>query len=198
MARKTQLRLLSERPAPEGDQDERRVIDAFPAPPPPVNDQLSADVLEILRKHNERVEGELRQTTALATAAIERVDGVVGRVEATEGVVQAIAAKTDQVEKGAQAAGQAILSQVSELVSADRMHARRQIAAASILAGLQSLGSRLAVAPALLALVAAVWLWSQILADPKPLQLIALALFGAVVVAPAIWLGRCRERKDAG
>jgi hypothetical protein len=200
MPRKTQLRLLSERAAPEiGDADDRSVIEAFPSAPPPAttDDGLAADILEILRKSHDRIEGEVRQATAVATAAVERAEGMAGRIEAAEGVVQAIAAKTEQIEKSAAASGQAVLTQVSQLLSTDRVQSR-QMAAAGIVAGLGSLGERLSKsliflverAPALLALAAAIWLFNGILADPKPLQLVTLGLFGAVVVAPAIWLGR--------
>jgi hypothetical protein len=199
MPRKTSLRLLDERPAPEiGDPDDRSVVEVFPGPPPPVaDDGLAADILEILRKSHDRIEGEVRQVSAVAAAAVERVDGAVGRIEAAEGVVQAIAAKTAEIEKSAAASGQAVLSQVSQLLSTDRAQSR-QMAAAGIVAGLGSLGEKLARSlvfaidrlPALLALAAAVWLFNGILADPKPLQLVTLGLFGAVVVAPAIWLGK--------
>lgn len=204
MPRKTQLRLLGEREV-AGDPDERNVIDAFPAPPPPANAEsaLASDILEILRKSHDRIEGEVRQTQALASAAIERVDSVVGRVEAAEGVVQAAAAKVGDANRKVEAAGQAVLSQVSQLLTTDRVQAR-QMAAAGVAAGLGSLGEKLGRAlefaieraPALISLVAAIWLWDRILPDPKPLQLVALGLFGAVVIAPAIWLGKCR-RSDA-
>jgi hypothetical protein len=201
MPRKTQLRLLSERPAPEtGDLDERAVIDVFSSAPPPAaaDDALANDILEILRKSHDRIEGEVRQAHAASAAALERVEGVVGRIEAAEGVVQAVAAKTAQVEQTAAASGQEILSQVSRLLTADRTQSR-QMAAASMVTGLAAFGERLGRAlafaveraPALLALAAAIWLFARILPDPKPLQLITLGLFGAVVIAPAIWLGRC-------
>lgn len=193
MPRKTTLRLLSERPAPEiGDPDDRSVIEAFPSAPPPAphDEGIAADILEILRKSHDRMESQVGQATAAASAAVERVT-------ATEGVVQAIAAKTEQIEKTSIASGQAVLNQVSQLLSTDRAQSR-QMAAAGIAAGLGMLGTKLAQAlvflveraPALLALAAAVWLFDGVLADPRPLQLVTLGLFGAVVVAPAIWLGK--------
>lgn len=188
MPRKTTLRLLAERPAPEiGDSDDRTVIEAFPSAPPPAttDEGIAADILDILRKSHDRMEGEVRQATAVASAAVERA-------AATEGLVQAMAAKTEQIAKDSDA-GKATLSQVSQLLSEDRVQSRQMAAA-----GLAALGEKLARslvflverAPAMLTLAAAVWLFNGILADPKPLQLVTLGLFGGVVVAPAIWLGK--------
>ena len=42
--------------------------------------------------------------------------------------------------------------------------------------------------PMLLTLGAAVWLWRQVLDDPTVLRLVGLGLFGALVIAPALWL----------
>lgn len=203
MPRKTELKLLSERPVPErGESDDRRVIEAFPAPPPaPVDNTLAEDVLEILRKSHERIASEVQQVRATAGVAVERADAATNRIATIEAVVQASAEKTAEVEKNVATAGQAMLSQVSQLMTQDRSQAR-QMAAAGLAAGLGALGERLARAlifaierlPALLALAAAIWLWNRILPDPQPLQLVALGLFGAVVIAPAIWLGQCKGK----
>ena len=196
MPRKTSLRLLSERVVPDdGEDGERSVIEAFPSAPAVADPVLADDILDILRKSHEKFEVEARQATAVATAAVERVDSALTRIEATEGLVKATAAKTEQIEQGVATATQSVVGQVSALLEADRKESK--VKAANIALGLDALGERLSQVlifligrlPALLALAAAIWLWHGVLDDPKPLQLVALGLFGAVVIAPAMWLG---------
>jgi len=42
-----------------------------------------------------------------------------------------------------------------------------------------------------------VWLWQRVLDDPSVLRLIGLGLFGALVIAPALWLS-IRRGGNAG
>lgn len=202
MPRKTSLKLLSERPAVNpGDVDERSVIEAFPSPPAriPENDLLAADVLEILKKSHDRIEGKANLAAATADEAILRVDNVASRIVDDGRRLDEVTAKVVAVEERAASDRQVVLNEVTGLLNADRVQAKR-IAAAGLTAALDSIAARLVAAlvfvieraPVMLSLLAAIWLWNRILPDPKPLQLVALGLFGAVVIAPSIWLGKFR------
>lgn len=194
MPRKTSLpaalRVVSER---EVDEDPRLVSEAFPAAVAPES-MLGNDILELLKKSHDRIAGEVHQATAVATEAIQRADAATARVG--EIVDQSASLKAD-----VQATGATILRQIND--AADKAATAKQATAAAVAisaGALRVLGERLAAlatfaidrAPALLALGAGVWLWHGAMADPKPMQLVGLGLFGAVVIAPAIWLSSRR------
>lgn len=190
MPRKTSLpaalRVVGER---EIDEDSRTVAEAFPATPATLApaDPLGSDILEILRKSHDRVAGEAHQATAVAGAALERADAALQRVGSSE---QAIAEKAAAAERGMAAVAQRALTEIKSATDKRQFAAGMFRAASERLAGLATFA--IERAPALLALGAGVWLWHGVLADPQPLQLVGLALFGGVVIAPAIWLSSRR------
>jgi hypothetical protein len=170
--------------------DERTVIEAFPrnvTSDAPGRDPLGEDILRILQRSHDRVSAEAGQATAVASAAMNRVDEVASGLPALTQRLADAEAKTQRV-------GETVIAALNE-TSGAKVAARQAVAAAS-LGVIQRLGDSLTSlasyaidrAPAFLSLGAAVWLWGNVLADPKPLQLVGLGLFGAVVVAPAVWL----------
>lgn len=192
MARPTRLRVLGTREVPAdvaGEPDGRSVIEAFPQPPvaPAQGSPAAEDIMELLKKSHERMSGEVRQATAIAATAIEQAN------TATAGI-SALSDRATAIEKQTTHVGETVMAALSDHTNAKT--AARQAVAAASLGVIQRLGERFAAlatfaidrAPAFLSLGAAVWLWSNVLPDPKILQLVALGLFGAVVVAPAIWL----------
>ncbi len=182
MARPTKLRMLSERRVeiPEGEADERTVVEAFPRPPTQSALQHDEDVLAILRQSHERMSGEVRQSTAVADLAMSRATDTDQRVAALLPRIEAAEGRVDVVAREAMSA----LSGHAESV---RTTAREKlVATAGVLSRLSDFAlDRL---PALLALGSAFWLWRGILDNPQTIQLAALGLYGACVIGPAIWL----------
>lgn len=189
MARPTSLKILSERPALAEDTerqiaDDRPPVVAFPSrqsPSTPETDNAAADILELLRKSHERIGGEVRQATEVASAALERVDALTSvandlrvRTETAERHTATVAAATDdQLRRNEQVMG--------------ALAGDRATKAAAALSRLSSFAfDRL---PALLALGSAFWLWRGILPDPQPMQLASLALYGICVIGPSVYLG---------
>lgn len=190
MPRPTRLKLLSTRAVPgdmAGQEDDRSVGEAFPARQAEASpdSQLGADILEILNKSHARMTGEVQQATSIASAAVEASNAALSSVTALSDRAKAIEAKTEET-------GNAIVTLAG---MTEKAVARQAIAAASV-GILNRLGERFAAlgtfladrAPAFIGLGSAVWLWGKVLADPQPLQLVALGLFGALVIGPAIWL----------
>lgn len=199
MPRPTRLRVLEERLPPEIEDDNRNVVEAFAKPAEVTADSpLGQDILELLAKSHDRVASEAKQATAIASEAINRADTALQKLGETEAV---IAAKADAVQKGVTEVAERAIGELEHAAAKQVRAGQATAAAIAVSAGmLRSLGERLAGlatfavdrAPALLALAAGVWLWHDTLADPKPLQLVSLALFGFVVIAPAIWLSSRR------
>lgn len=205
VAKPTRLRILDQRPAEDGDDDDRPVTQAFPvvsAPAVAPNSPLAEDVLAILRRGVDRAEQAANHAQAVASAAIETAAkndatlSILGERTAT------IDARTAAVEEKAQVIGERAMAAIAE--SGKSGMAARQ-AAAAVTAGalkisVQMVCQLLAYAldrlPMLLALAAAVWLWARVLDDPTVLRLIGLGLFGALVIAPALWLSA--RRANAG
>lgn len=189
MARPTSLRILNERPIPTEDaelafSDRRPTVEAFPSrepPPAPEGNSDAEAILEVLRKSHDRISGEVRQATDVASAALERADALRStlddlrtRTESAERHTETVAAAThDQLRRNELAMG--------------TLAGDRATKAAAVLSRLSSFAfDRL---PALLALGSAFWLWRGTLADPQPMQLAALALYGTCVIGPAVYLG---------
>jgi hypothetical protein len=183
MPRPTKLRMLSERPVSLVDpaEDERSVIEAFPRQVTDTTmNQADADLLELLRRSHDRMTGEVAQATTVATEAMNRVDGMADGVRALLARTEAAEAKTEQV-------GHAAISALKENAAAVRTSAREKLTAT---AGVLSRLSAFAIdrLPALAALGSAFWLWRDTLSNPTPIQLVALGLYGACVIGPAVWL----------
>jgi hypothetical protein len=196
MARPTRLKVLGSRQVPAdvaGEPDDRRVVEVFPRPPaaPEQGSPLAEDILEILRKSHDRISGEVHQATAIATEAMSQTAEV-------RSASAALIERADKIEAQTARIGETMLAALSD--HSDSKTAARQAVAAASLGVIQRLGERLTSlavfavdrAPAFLALAAAVWLWSNVLNNPNVMQLIALGLFGGVVVAPSIWLSSRR------
>ncbi len=168
MARKTSLRLLGERRVEltPDEPDDRSVVAAFPRREEPVEDN-DTSVLEILRRSHERSIGEIAQATATAGAATDRAAESVDRV----GEI-----------------GRAAISVIDENTKALRGVVRERLTDSTV--GVLNRLSSFAIdrLPALFSIGSAFWLWRGVLADPQPIQLAALGLYGACVIGPAIWL----------
>jgi hypothetical protein len=174
--------MLSERRVeiPEGETDERTVVEAFPRPPSQSALQHDEDVLAVLRASHERMSGEVRQSSAVADLAMSRAADTDQRVAALLPRLEAAEGRVDTIRHEA-------LSALSGHAESVRTTARdKLVATAGILSRLSDFAlDRL---PALMALGSAFWLWRGVLADPQPIQLAALGLYGACVIGPAIWL----------
>lgn len=182
MARPTRLRMLGERrvETPEVEADERSVIEAFPRVPAENPSQLDSDVLAVLRRSHDRISGEVAQATSIAGEAMNRASAVATDYET-------LRARTSEVEARTEAIGNATIGALQDHAKAVRATAAEKLGAtATLLSRVSSFAmDRL---PALLAMGSAFWLWHGVLADPQPIQLAALGLYGACVIAPAIWL----------
>jgi len=201
MARATRLRLLDERPAP-GDDDQRHVTEAFPAPPPTPpapNSQLGDDVLAVLRRDTDRALGNSSHAVATATAALDTAQRADQVATASAGVSQTLVPRVDQMETATRELGERTFAALAQQQTALNTAKATLAAAAQQIAALalHILAYLLDRAPALLALGAAVWLWQRVLDDPSVLRLIGLGLFGALVIAPALWLS-IRRGGNAG
>jgi len=177
------IRLIEERPV----GDDRAVEDAFPEPSPVSDPQLASDILEILRKHNERVAGDIQRVQETAGAAAQSVAAVTDRVEA-------VAAETVKLRNAATATGEAMTQLAASVAMKPKAEAQlRQVVATLFLLAARALETSLkwlaqAVlfiverAPALGSLAAAAWLWNRALPDPHVLQLVLLGLWLPIVV----------------
>lgn len=177
------IRLIEERPV----GDDRAVEDAFPGPSPVSDPQLASDILEILRKHNERVAGDIQRVQETAGAAAQSVAAVTDRVEA-------VAAETVKLRNAATATGEAMTQLAASVAMKPKAEAQlRQVVATLFLLAARALETSLkwlaqAVlfiverAPALGSLAAAAWLWNRALPDPHVLQLVLLGLWLPIVV----------------
>jgi hypothetical protein len=194
MPRRTRLALIAQQPT-EGD--ERLVSDVFPAPPPVApNSQLADDVLTILRRETDRALSLAGQASSIASTALDTAHRAAADTTAVAGTAETLQRRTDAIETETRQIGERAMAVIAE-------HAQQQVAgravalatvAQQVLAILiQSLVYFVDRAPVLLALGAAVWLWSQVLADPSELRLVGLGLFGLLVIGPAMWLSARRH-----
>ena len=176
-------------------EDERTVEEAFPRHPADEaseNSTLNEDILAILRRSHERVETVASEANAVAAQAIDRANAALERVTGAEG---AIATRAAEAEKGMAAVAERALTEIRAVNRRDQATA----AAMAVSSGmLKAFGDRLAAfgtlvldrAAPLMSLGAGIWLTNKILPSPAPLQLAGLALYGLVVIAPAMWFSR--------
>jgi hypothetical protein len=190
MARATRLRIYETEAAEEGDQ--RPTAEAFPAPPPPVapNSQHADDVLALLRRETDHAIAVASQASTTATAAYEAAGRAISTTTELANGAAALAERTSQVEAQSKEVGRQAVQAIAEHHAAARQASAAVATAAQQIAGLlvQILAYVLDRLPMLLTLCAAVWLWRQVLDDPSVLRLVGLGLFGALVIAPALWL----------
>lgn len=184
MPRPRGLRVVSERPAvPPRPEDL-----AATAPVPPQAPQASgADILDELRR-------QAAQALAERDAAIQRGEQIS---EAAQRHVAEANARTEAVRAEAQgavkAAGAETQAVRADLVKAVEGQKQTGAVATAIVLGIvkqiiEALGRCCVWAPALGALIGGFWLFARALAQPSPLVLVTLALYGGVVVAPAVLL----------
>lgn len=190
MARATRLRIYSDGPAEDGGDE--RVVERFPAPPPPVapNSELATDVLALLRRDTQQAMLQADHADATANTALYQAQTAATTVASLSSTTETLAARTDQVEANAREIG----TQAMAAIEAATKQRGAAIASGVTMAHqflvllLQVIGYLLDRAPALLALGAAVWLWHSVLDDPTVLRLIALGMFGVLVMGPVLWL----------
>jgi len=196
MARATRLRIYDGGPS-DDDDGQTPTSERFPAPPPPVppNSQLAEDVLALLRQDTRQALAQADHADATASTALLSAQHANGAVADLTTTTESLAARTDAVEANAREIG----TQAMAAIEAAGRQRQTAIAAAAtatqqiIAILLQTLAFVLERAPALLALAAAVWLWSEVLADPSVLRLIGLGMFGALVMGPVLWLSAYRK-----
>lgn len=189
MARATRLRIYS---PDEPESDDARVEDRFPAPPPAVapNSQLAEDVLRLLRADTQTALRQADHADATASNALYQAQTATTTVANLTATTESLAARTEAVEASAREIGTQALAAV-EAVQKQRgagIAAGVSMAHQFLVLLLQIIGYLLDRAPALLALGAAVWLWHSVLDDPSVLRLIALGMFGLLVMGPVLWL----------
>jgi len=194
MARATRLRIYD---APPSEGEDERTVERFPTPPPavPPNSQLGDDVLALLRRDTEQALAQADHADATASNALYQAQTASVSVENLTTTTATLAARTDAVEANAREIGHQAMAAIE--ASAQR---RAGIAAGAATAAQQFLTVLIQLlafvverAPALLALGAAVWLWSEVLADPSVLRLIGLGMFGVLVMGPVLWLSVYRK-----
>lgn len=200
MARPTHLKVLGDRPIPidlHGQPDERPVDEAFPAAGPhsdPTHDPIGQDILELIRKSNERMTGEAERATSAATQASHIATEAINRVDAVAAQITSLPERMGEAEAKVTFVTERALAAIAQSDETNKAIAGAKAATAVIAA--QKIGERLAAAltssldriPALMTLGSAVWLWRGVLDNPSWLQLGALGLFGACAIAPAVWL----------
>jgi hypothetical protein len=191
MARATRLRIYeTDTPAEPGGEQPTR--EAFPAPPPPIDprSQHADDVLSLLRRETDHAISIATQANSVAAAAHESATRAVASTTELANHATALAARQTAVEARTQEVGRQAVEAIAQHHAAARQAGAAVATAAQQIAALlvQILAYALDRLPMLLTLAAAVWLWRQVLDDPSVLRLVGLALFGALVIAPALWL----------
>jgi hypothetical protein len=194
MARATRLRIYSQ----EGGEteDDAQVAERFPAAPPPVqpNSQLAEDVLRLLRTDTQTAMRQADHADATASTALYQAQQANTTVAEIASTAEQLKARTSQVEANAREIGEQAMAAI-EAATKSQTTARQAattyaatVAHQIVVLLLHVVSYLLDRAPPLLALGAAVWLWQQVLEDPNILRLIALGMFGVLVMGPVLWL----------
>lgn len=173
------LRIVSERPAMPPRPEDLAATAPVPVAPPPGPDVLA----ELRRQRDEAV--------ANANAAMQRGQEIseAAQRHVSEANARAEAAQTQATERVKQVAleTQTVRADLAKAVEAQK---QTGAVATAVVLGIvkqiiEALGRCLTWLPALGSLGGGFWLFAKALAQPTPLALVALALYGGVVVAPA-------------
>lgn len=176
MARPTRLRLLDERPIPDRPEDVVAVATEV-AQFPPQPDRLSDSTAEAII-------AELKARAATAENAAAEARANQQKAEQTTEAVRKVA-----LDKIAEVEQQRDAATLAATGKADERKQSMAVATALSLSILRQIAGELVKIfswlPALGALLGGFWLFDRSLAAPSPQTLVALALYGLVVVAPA-------------
>lgn len=183
MARPARLRLLEERPVPERPEDVAVIATEVAQAPVQIERLSSGDADAII--------SELKSQVALAqTSAAEARKGQQDAEQTVQAIREAALKKIAETEQQAAAARQeAVAAAQASVAKTDERKQSVAVATAVSLGLMRQIAAELvkifAWFPALGALLGGFWLFDRSLIEPSPQTLIALALYGLVVVAPA-------------
>ena len=186
MPRRTRLELVNERPAIDADAvmaAETALNDAergFPLASPD-------EIIAALR-------AESAQKERIAAAAIEQANQQRDRADQAEARVVAAAGEAEKIRTAAQTQIEAVQHSAAQVVASAERKVQAATAAVAVAGMAQHAAKGFAFlldrVPALFSLVGAFILGRDMLPAPTLDQLALLAIYGAVAVAPSVWLSR--------